>query len=136
MLPGFSIFGQGTRGADEPIYAILFTYLLSQITLLLDINQIASFITMTYLMTFFATNLACFLLKIGSAPNFRPSFRYFTWWTAGLGAVVSGIIMFLVRILFHDIFNASCRSPLTYRLSRWMAYTQLRVLAFLLLYFW
>ncbi|KAF8464593.1 amino acid permease-domain-containing protein [Kalaharituber pfeilii] len=100
VFPGLSLFGQGTKSGDEPIYAILFTYLLSQLTLLFDINQIASFITMTYLMTFFATNLACFLLKIGSAPNFRPSFKYFTWWTAASGAVLSGVIMFFVDGLY------------------------------------
>ena len=96
IIPGFSIFGQGSKSADEPIYAILFTYFLSQLTLLCDINQIASFITMTYLMTFLATNLACFLLKISSAPNFRPRFKYFTWWTAAAGAVTSGLVMFFV----------------------------------------
>ncbi|KAL6164025.1 hypothetical protein ACJQWK_09700 [Exserohilum turcicum] len=61
-----------------------------------DINQIASFITMTYLMTFLVTNLACFLLKIGSAPNFRPSFHYFNWQTAAIGTVASGATMFFV----------------------------------------
>ncbi|KAF3005919.1 hypothetical protein E8E13_009739 [Curvularia kusanoi] len=84
LVPGLSIFGQGTKAKDEPIYAILFTYILAQLTMFADINQIASFITMTYLMTFLVTNLACFLLKIGSAPNFRPSFHFFNWQTAAL----------------------------------------------------
>lgn len=96
LLPGFSFLAQGTKSNDEPIVAILVTFILSQLTLVCDINQIASFITMTYLMTFFATNLACFLLKISSAPNFRPSFKYFTAWTAFVGAVISCIIMFFV----------------------------------------
>ncbi|KAF8422922.1 amino acid permease-domain-containing protein [Tirmania nivea] len=96
ILPGFSFLGQGTKSNDEPIVAILVTFILSQLTLVCDINQIASFITMTYLMTFFATNLACFLLKISSAPNFRPSFKYFTAWTAFVGAVISCITMFFV----------------------------------------
>lgn len=51
---------------------------------------------MTYLMTFLVTNLACFLLKISSAPNFRPSFHYFNWLTAAIGTVVSGGTMFYV----------------------------------------
>lgn len=49
LLPGLSLFGQGSKKADEPIYAILFTYLAAQVTMLLDINQIASLITMSYL---------------------------------------------------------------------------------------
>src|SRR4051794_19388360 len=56
LIPGLSIFGQGTEGKDEPTYAILVTYFFSQIAMLSDINQIASFVTMTYLMTFLVTN--------------------------------------------------------------------------------
>ncbi|KAI5838604.1 amino acid permease-domain-containing protein [Morchella snyderi] len=100
ILPGVSLFGQGTKSNDEPTYAIILTFLLSQLTLLCDINQIANFVTMTYLMTFLVTNLACFLLKVGSAPNFRPSFKYFTWWTAAVGAVVSGATMIFVDKLY------------------------------------
>ncbi|KAK7613200.1 amino acid permease-domain-containing protein [Phyllosticta paracitricarpa] len=96
LIPGLSVFGNGTKGADEPIYAIIITYALSQVVMLADINQIAAFVTMTYLMTFMVTNLACFLLKIASAPNFRPSFHYFNWWTAAIGTVISGVTMFFV----------------------------------------
>src|SRR5438034_9283583 len=85
LLPGLSIFGQGTKKSDETTNAILFTFVVAQLTMLFDINRLASFITMTYLMTFLSTNLACFLLKIGSAPNFRPSFHYFNSWTALAG---------------------------------------------------
>ena len=96
LVPGLSVFGQGTKLKDEPIYAIIFTYVLAQLTMFADINQIASFITMTYLMTFLVTNLACFLLKIGSAPNFRPSFHFFNWQTAAVGTIVCGATMFFV----------------------------------------
>jgi potassium/chloride transporter 9 len=50
VFPGLSIFGQGTTKHDEPLYAIFFTFAVAQLTLLLDINRIASLITMTYLM--------------------------------------------------------------------------------------
>jgi potassium/chloride transporter 9 len=49
LLPGFSIFSQGTKKGDEPTYAILITFVVAQVTLLADLNQIASFVTMTYL---------------------------------------------------------------------------------------
>jgi potassium/chloride transporter 9 len=48
LVPGLSIFGQGTRGADEPIYAILLTYALTQLALFADLNQIAALISMGY----------------------------------------------------------------------------------------
>ncbi|KAK5051032.1 hypothetical protein LTR84_003591 [Exophiala bonariae] len=96
VMPGLAVFGQGTKTTDDPVYAIFFTFAVAQLTLLLDINRIASLITMTYLMTFFALNVATFLLKIGSAPNFRPSFHYFNWWTAAAGALLSAGSMFFV----------------------------------------
>ncbi|KAI5290660.1 hypothetical protein KEM54_000855 [Ascosphaera aggregata] len=99
LIPGLSIFAQGT-GNGEPTTAIIFTFVVAQLTMLFDINRIASFITMTYLMTFLVVNLACFLLKIGSAPNFRPSFHYFNSWTAFTGTVVSGVTMFYVDGVF------------------------------------
>jgi len=55
LLPGFWIFGQGTKKGDEPTYAILMTYVVAQITMLCDLNQIASFTTMTYLVGIFYT---------------------------------------------------------------------------------
>jgi potassium/chloride transporter 9 len=50
VIPGLSFFGQGTNKTDEPIFAIFCTFIVTQITLFLDINRIASLITMTYLM--------------------------------------------------------------------------------------
>lgn len=47
-------------------------------------------------MTFLVMNLACFLLKIGSAPNFRPSFHFFNWQTALFGTMISAVAMFFV----------------------------------------
>lgn len=55
-------------------------------------------------MTFLVTNLACFLLEIGSAPNFRPSFHYFNSWTALAGTLISGASMFFV----DGIYASAC----------------------------
>ncbi|KAF3278463.1 hypothetical protein TWF970_004476 [Orbilia oligospora] len=103
LIPGFGFFAQGTASTDEPIVAIIFTFLVAQLTLLANINQIASFVTMTYLLTFLAINLACFLLKVSAAPNFRPSFNYFRWWTAAIGTVISGITMFFVDGVYASV---------------------------------
>ncbi|OLL23780.1 Vacuolar cation-chloride cotransporter 1 [Neolecta irregularis DAH-3] len=102
LLPGLSIFGQGTEN-DEPTLAVIITYILTQVTLLSDINQIASFVTMTYLLTFLCVNIACFLLKIGSAPNFRPRFHWFRWWTAAGGMASCFLTMYFVDSLYASI---------------------------------
>ncbi|SCW00535.1 LAFE_0C06326g1_1 [Lachancea fermentati] len=90
ILPGLSIFQR------SPLYSVLFSWFLTQLCLFSDVNQIATFITMTFLMTFVVMNLACFLLEVSSAPNFRPSFRYFDWYTALAGGILSIIAMFIV----------------------------------------
>ena len=46
------------------------------------------------------SSLACFLLTISSAPNFRPSFHYFNWYTAAFGTIISGVSMFFVDGLY------------------------------------
>ncbi|KAM3511102.1 hypothetical protein MY11210_005276 [Beauveria gryllotalpidicola] len=96
LLPGLSIFGKGTKKADEPILAVLLTYTIAQVALLADLNQIATLISMGYQMTFFVMNLACFLLKIGSAPNFRPGFKFFSWQTALVGSLLSAVAMLFI----------------------------------------
>ncbi|KAH8652416.1 amino acid permease-domain-containing protein [Xylariales sp. PMI_506] len=96
LLPGLGAFGQGTKSGDEPTYAVLLTYAIAQIALFADLNQIATLISMGYQMTFFVMNLACFLLKIGSAPNFRPAFKFFSWQSALLGSIFSAVAMFFI----------------------------------------
>ncbi|KAK5993653.1 Vacuolar cation-chloride cotransporter 1 [Cladobotryum mycophilum] len=96
LLPGLSIFSRGTKKGDEPIFAIFLTYAIAQVALLADLNQIATLISMGYQMTFFVMNLACFLLKIGSAPNFRPGFQLFSAQTACIGSLLSATAMFFI----------------------------------------
>ncbi|AOA64271.1 Vacuolar cation-chloride cotransporter 1 [Komagataella phaffii CBS 7435] len=96
IFPGISLFAKGHKKTDDPTIGILFTWVLTQLFLFADINRIATFITMAFLMTFIVTNIACLLLKIGSAPNFRPSFKYFNTATAFFGAVACFLAMFIV----------------------------------------
>ncbi|KAJ6438302.1 cation chloride cotransporter [Purpureocillium lavendulum] len=103
LLPGLAVFGKGTKKADEPILAIFLTYAIAQVALLADLNQIATFISMGYQMTFFVMNLACFLLKIGSAPNFRPGFKLFNWQTALVGSLLSAGAMFFIDETYASI---------------------------------
>ncbi|EQB53159.1 hypothetical protein CGLO_07148 [Colletotrichum gloeosporioides Cg-14] len=96
LLPGLIPFSQGTKKSDEPIYAILLTYGLAQVSMLANLNQIATLISMGYQMTFLVMNLACFLLRIGSAPNFRPAFKFFSWQAAFAGTIMSAAAMFFI----------------------------------------
>ncbi|CAK7263201.1 hypothetical protein SEPCBS119000_000369 [Sporothrix epigloea] len=100
LLPGLSFFSWGTQEHDEPFLALAVTYAIAQLALFADLNQIATFISMGYMVTFFVMNLACFLLKVGSAPNFRPAFKFFSWHTALLGSVMSAAAMFFIDAMY------------------------------------
>ena len=53
-----------------------------QVTLFLGkLNAIAPFVTMFFLVSYMVVNLACFALKIASAPNFRPTFQIYARYT-------------------------------------------------------
>lgn len=99
IVPGLSCFALNkklkAKKRRAEIKAIILTWFLAQLFLFADINQIATFITMAFLMTFLVTNLACFLLRVGSAPNFRPSFKYFNSKTAFTGGMCSIIAMYI-----------------------------------------
>lgn len=48
LLPGLTVFGKGTKKADEPVVAIMLTYAIAQIAMLANLNQIATLISMGY----------------------------------------------------------------------------------------
>ncbi|KAJ9088652.1 hypothetical protein DSO57_1020983 [Entomophthora muscae] len=97
LVPILQILGYGTSKGDEPILGLLLTYALCQCFIFIgQINLVAGVVTIFFVLTFGVTNLACFLLKAGAAPNFRPSFRYFKGWTAFVGVVICFGAMFYV----------------------------------------
>jgi potassium/chloride transporter 9 len=51
LLPGLAVFGNGTGKNDDPLSAVLLTYLLAQLSLFADLNQIATLISMGYLVS-------------------------------------------------------------------------------------
>lgn len=97
LLPFTGIFKKGYTVQDEPRVAVVFTGVLVQIVLVLitELNTLAIFQTLFFLLSYGIVNLACFLLAVNNAPNFRPTFRYYTWHTALFGVVLSVAVMFL-----------------------------------------
>lgn len=49
LFPGFSVFGKGLKKSDEPVAAIFLTYFIAQLALFADLDQLASLISIFYM---------------------------------------------------------------------------------------
>lgn len=97
-------FGWGSKKGDEPRPAILLAWLIAQAAVFAgNLNAVAAIISGFFLLVYFFTNLACFVLRITGAPNFRPGFRYFTWHTALAGALLCGFILFISQPVYASL---------------------------------
>lgn len=88
----------------NPIGAVLMTWFIIQLMLLIgSLNQIAQVSSILFLYTYFAINLSCMMCLLTSAPNFRPSFRYFNILTTAVGLVGSSAMTFVIDPLYSSL---------------------------------
>uniref|UniRef100_A0A1A8ITC4 Solute carrier family 12 member 9 n=1 Tax=Nothobranchius kuhntae TaxID=321403 RepID=A0A1A8ITC4_NOTKU len=96
----FSIAKRTSRGGN-PWLSVLISWFLVQLVLFSGkLNTIASIVTIFFLLVYAAVDLACLALEWASAPNFRPTFRYFTWHTCALGIIGCVVMMFLINAIY------------------------------------
>ncbi|XP_062504053.1 solute carrier family 12 member 9-like [Corticium candelabrum] len=98
FLRPFAIMKGSKR--DNPVYALLLSWILVQAVIVIgELNTVAPYVAMFFLLSYSMVNLACFALCIASTPNYRPTFRFHSWHTALLGFVSCVAIMFFVNAL-------------------------------------
>ncbi|KAM3719167.1 Solute carrier family 12 member [Dirofilaria immitis] len=80
----------------NPVASVIISWICVVLVFLIGaMNRIAKLTSIFFLLSYMGVNIACLALELTSAPNFRPTFKYFTWHTCAVG-VVSTIIMMLV----------------------------------------
>lgn len=94
---------------NNPIVAVLISWLLVESILLIgSLNAIAQINSVLFLLSYMATNLACLGIELTGAPNFRPTFKYFTWHTCLLGLLGTLIMMFIIHYVYASVSIILC----------------------------
>ncbi|KAM4801129.1 solute carrier family 12 member 3 isoform X5 [Urocitellus parryii] len=115
LYPLIGFFGKGYGKNKEPVRGYLLAYAIAVAFIIIaELNTIAPIISNFFLCSYALINFSCFHASITNSPGWRPSFQYYSKWTALFGAVVSVVIMFL--------------------LTWWAALIAIGVVIFLLLY--
>uniref|UniRef100_A0A8C9MQU3 Solute carrier family 12 member 3 n=1 Tax=Serinus canaria TaxID=9135 RepID=A0A8C9MQU3_SERCA len=97
LYPLIGFFGKGYGKNSEPIRGYMLTYVIAiGFILIAELNAIAPIISNFFLCSYALINFSCFHASITNSPGWRPSFRYYSKWTALFGAAVSVVIMFLL----------------------------------------
>ncbi|XP_020667148.3 solute carrier family 12 member 9 [Pogona vitticeps] len=101
------LFGKALKPAKRtslggnPWVAVVFSWILVQLVLFSGkLNTIAAVVTIFFLLVYATVDLACLALEWASAPNFRPTFQYFTWHTCMLGIAGCVIMVFLISPIY------------------------------------
>ncbi|XP_034470000.1 solute carrier family 12 member 9-like isoform X2 [Hippoglossus hippoglossus] len=101
LFGGVLALARKTSRSGNPWVSVLVSWLLVQVVLFAGkLNTIAGIVTIFFLLVYAAVNLACLALEWASAPNFRPSFRCFTWHTCTLGIIGCLVMMFLISAIY------------------------------------
>ncbi|XP_052753098.1 solute carrier family 12 member 9 [Galleria mellonella] len=87
--------------SGNPVLAVLVSWLLVQVGIMAgSLNAIAQVNSVLFMTSYFAINLACLGLDLASAPNFRPTFKHFSWVTSLVGLVGCAALVFALRPLY------------------------------------
>ena len=108
--PFLSFINKGTVN-NNPITAVIATFFCVELVFLMGgLNHIAQLCSVLFLLSYASVNLACLGLDLASAPNFRPTFSYFSWHTSLVGLIGTSTMMFFISPIFSAVAILLCLS--------------------------
>jgi amino acid transporter len=111
LFPFLRVFANGYGGNDEPLEAYALSVLVAAACVAIgDLNLVAPLVTSLFLLSYFLVNYACLAAELSRSPGWRPTFRFYSKYSAGAGALCCiGMLIFLDPIAgVASIFITAC----------------------------
>lgn len=93
----------------NPVAAVFISWAMVECILIIgSLNIIAQINSVLFMLSYMATNLACLGIELTGAPNFRPSFKFFSWHTCFFGLIGTLIMMFVINPIYASLSIIMC----------------------------
>ena len=83
--------------SDPPRYTLIITLMLALPLMFVNVDMLASWTTMCFLLCYSFTNLVCCLLCVFKSPNWRPQFKCHGWAMSLLGFILCLVLIFQIQ---------------------------------------
>lgn len=93
----------------NPVAAVFISWAMVECILIIgSLNIIAQINSVLFMLSYMATNLACLGIELTGAPNFRPSFKFFSWHTCFIGLIGTLVMMFVINPIYASLSIIMC----------------------------
>ena len=92
-----NFFAKGSGAGNEPLRGYVLSFFVGLGCCLIgQLDVIAPIISNFFMISYAATNYACFAASMSQSPGWRPSFKYYNKWLSLFGAILCVVTMFLM----------------------------------------